>query len=260
MKPCSRRVQVEEQVDEAALERRAGAPVDGEPGAGDLGAGGEVDHAQRLADLPVGLAPEPSGVRAAGGSPQVRTMTLALASPTGTSAIGRVGDAQQQLLERGLDLVDDARPARVDARAQLRGATAQRGYVRGSVGATLDGRAHALARPACAPRAGCPPRPIASRRSRVEGERLVDRLPGPRPWRWRPRGWLRIVAQPLDPDAHRLRPRSEPRPAARTRTNGVEAGQQPAGARPVAAAQERQVDGRERIAGGDAVCLRCARR
>ena len=47
------RVDAEHEVDQRALERRAGAAIDRETGAGDLGAGGEIEHAQGLAHLPV---------------------------------------------------------------------------------------------------------------------------------------------------------------------------------------------------------------
>ena len=49
-------VDVEEPADESALEGRAGALVDREPGAGDLGAAGVVDDVERLTELPVRLA------------------------------------------------------------------------------------------------------------------------------------------------------------------------------------------------------------
>ena len=110
------RVDVEEPVDQAALERGAGALVDGEAGAGDLGAAGVVDDAERLADLPVRLA-RPG--RAAGwrvgadlafdGSSRAvlapgPDRDVGLLAADRDVGVGRVGDAQQQVVELGLDL------------------------------------------------------------------------------------------------------------------------------------------------------------
>ena len=111
------RVDVEEPVDEAALERRSRALVDREPGAGDLGAARVVDDVERLAELPVRLA---GPGRAAGR--RVRTdlalerllvgeqlapgpdRDVRLLAADRDVRVGRVRDAQQQVVEVGLDL------------------------------------------------------------------------------------------------------------------------------------------------------------
>ena len=46
-------MEVEEEIDERALERGPSALVDREAGTRDLGTGCEVEHAERLGDLPV---------------------------------------------------------------------------------------------------------------------------------------------------------------------------------------------------------------
>ena len=88
----------------AALERRSGALVDREAGAGDLGAAGVVDDVERLAELPVRprvqVAP-PAGASAptsptsgwswASCSPHIRSVTLASSPPTGMSRSGGFG-------------------------------------------------------------------------------------------------------------------------------------------------------------------------
>ena len=112
------RVEVEEEVDERALERRASAAIDREPGAGDLGARGEVDHAQGLAHLPVGRAVvtivEFVGRRLA---PRADD-DAGLFAADGHARIGRVGDPQQQLLEPRLDLGEVGIEG-IDARTEL---------------------------------------------------------------------------------------------------------------------------------------------
>ena len=85
----------------AALERRARAAVDGEAGAGDLGAGGEVEHAERLGDLPVGLAALVRRRLAPGADDDA-----GLLAADRDVRVGRVGDAQQQVVELGLEVGD----------------------------------------------------------------------------------------------------------------------------------------------------------
>ena len=60
VKPCSVGVQVEEEVDQRALETAPGTDIHGEATAGDLGAGREVEHAQRSATSQCGFLPLPS--------------------------------------------------------------------------------------------------------------------------------------------------------------------------------------------------------
>ena len=110
-------VDVQEPGDQAALEPRAGALVDREPGAGDLRAARVVDDVECLADLPVGPALPGGAVRRhdlAGAvlapGPDRDVGLLAAHRDLG---VGGVGDAQEQVLELGLgrrqlgvDLVD----------------------------------------------------------------------------------------------------------------------------------------------------------
>src|SRR5207253_8551905 len=59
-------VDVQEEVDQCALERRTGAPVDGKARAGDLRAALQVEHPQPLPDLPVGATDPALRARAGG--------------------------------------------------------------------------------------------------------------------------------------------------------------------------------------------------
>ena len=108
---------VEEPVDERALEPRPGALVDGKARARDLGAARVVDDVQRFADLPVRLAPP--GRAAFGGVgtdlavPRLLGGELLaprpdrdvrLLAPDRNVRVGGVRDAQEQLVEVGLDL------------------------------------------------------------------------------------------------------------------------------------------------------------
>ena len=63
-------VQVEHELREGAFEAGAGADVDDEAGAGDLGGALEVEDAERLAELPVGLGREGEGAGLAPGFDQ----------------------------------------------------------------------------------------------------------------------------------------------------------------------------------------------
>ena len=110
-------VDVEEPVDEAALERRAGALVDREAGAGDLRAAGVVDDVERLAELPVRLARpgRATGGRVGADLAVDRLLARELLAPradrdVGLLAtdrdvrVGRVGDAEELVVEGRLGL------------------------------------------------------------------------------------------------------------------------------------------------------------
>ena len=110
-------VDVEEPVDQPALECRAGALVDREARPADLGAAGEVEDAERLAELPV----RPARPRLAAGrrigadladqrlvvrqhlAPRPDRDVRLLATDRDVG-VGRVRDAQQQVVQVGLCL------------------------------------------------------------------------------------------------------------------------------------------------------------
>ena len=107
-----------------------GALVDREAGAGDLGAAGVVDDVERLAELPVGLARpgRAAGRRVGADLADERLVVGQLLAPrpdgdVGLLAtdrdvgVGRVGDAQQQVVEVGLGLGE----RRVERRDPLAG-------------------------------------------------------------------------------------------------------------------------------------------
>ena len=97
-------VEIEHELDERPLETGAGAVVGGESGAGDLGATLEVEDPQVGAEVPVRLGLE---VECMGGSPTVRSSRLAASSaPTGTLSCGKIGQAQLQFSEVGVDRLE----------------------------------------------------------------------------------------------------------------------------------------------------------
>ena len=109
-------VDVEEPVDQGALERGAGALVDREARAGDLRAARQVDDVERLGDLPVRLAlPRRAARRRVGADLALERLTprqLLAPGPDGDVrllaadrhvGIGGVRDAEQEVLDLGLD-------------------------------------------------------------------------------------------------------------------------------------------------------------
>ena len=155
-------------------------------------------------------------------SPHVRTVTLASSPPTGTSGIGRVRDAQEQVVERGLDLgqrrVERRRSAR-RPRSMPAFSSATSGpsgaappliaspiRLRGRVALRLERLALGQQPPALGVELE---RPVDERRvlALVDGA-LAD--------------GVGLVAEPLQADAHAAPPRSPsaapPRAAARART------------------------------------------
>ena len=96
----------------AALERRPGALVDREAGPGDLGAAGVVEDVERLAEFPVGLARPGRAIgrrigpdlalerhSCASCSPQVADRDVGFLATDRDVRVGRVRDAQEQVVE-----------------------------------------------------------------------------------------------------------------------------------------------------------------
>ena len=191
----------------AALERRSRALVDREPGAGDLGAAGVVDDVERLAELPVRY-PRPGratrrGVGADLADERLVVGQLLAPQPEGDVRllatdrdveVGRVGDAQEQVVEVAFGLgqggVEGGDPdaGRGGRRAQV-----------GDLGAI--GRGARLDRLADLLRDGVPfglerlvlgqqPAPLGVELDGAVDERRVLALPDRRPrgWRRHPRG------------------------------------------------------------------------
>ena len=143
--PVLARVDVEEPVDEAALERRPGALVDREARAGDLGAAGVVDDVELIAELPVRSAGPGRATRGGIGAdladerlvvgqllaphPDGDVRLLATDRDVG---VGRVRDAQEQVVEVRLG-VRERRVELGDAHAGRGGGGAQVGDL-GAVG------------------------------------------------------------------------------------------------------------------------------
>ena len=90
------------EVDECSLQSGASAAVDGEARARDLGAGLEGQHAQRLTDLPVRAAMLAVGPFVGCGLAPAAHDDAGLLAADRHAGIGRVGDAQHELLELGL--------------------------------------------------------------------------------------------------------------------------------------------------------------
>ena len=254
-------VDVEEPVDQAALERGAGALVDREAGAGDLGAAGVVEDVERLAELPVRLArPGRAAGRRVGADLALDRLVarqqlaprpdrdVGLLATDRDVGVGRVRDAQEQVVERRLGRRRARRrapsirsPAAVDA-ARSSATSGPSGAAPALIASPI--RFEAALRSALSASLS----PSSRRRSRVELEgpvderrvlALVDRALA---------DGVRLVAEPLQPDAHAAPP---PCRAAASRSRpmtnvAIEAGEQPAGPRPVRPAEERTVERRER--------------
>ena len=106
-------LKVQHETDQRPLQQRALAPVEGKARAGDLGAPGEVEDPQRLADLPVILRSEAERRRLAP-VPQNRVVGLGLAH--GNPRVREIRDIQHGIAEPALGLAQ--RPVqRVEFRA-----------------------------------------------------------------------------------------------------------------------------------------------
>ena len=96
-------VHVEEAVDQRALQRRPGAACRrGKPEPATLAPAREIEHAEPLGDLPVRLALPAAGVARRAARPSRGRSRLRLAAD-GHVRVGRVGDAEQQLVQLRLD-------------------------------------------------------------------------------------------------------------------------------------------------------------
>ena len=244
-------VDVEEPVDERTLEGRPGALVDREAGARDLRAAGVVEDAERLAELPVRLAgpavdlvgqdvaPGPDG-------------DVGLFATDRDVRVGRVRDAQELVVEGRLgrrelrvEGGDAWSPAAVEAARR----SATSGPSGGGTG--LDrladplrgGVAFRLERLALGQQAA----PLGVELERAIDQRRVLAL-ADRPVA----DEIRLIAEPLQADAHAAPPEAPAAARSRSMTNDrVEAGHQPAGARSVGPSEERGVDRAERPPGGE---------
>src|SRR5579883_576454 len=94
-------VEIEHEVGEGALEAGAGAAIDGEARAGDLGRGGEVEHAQALAQFDVIARGEVEGARRA---PAADLDVVLRGAAGGHAGVRQVGDRQEQRLKVGFEL------------------------------------------------------------------------------------------------------------------------------------------------------------
>ena len=266
--PVLRGVDVEEEVDERALERRAGAAVDGEAGAGDLGAALEVEDAEPLRDVPVRPAlprcVAGGGVRAdlaregttrGRSSPHVRTVTFASSPPTGTSGSAGFGIRRSE--------APRARPRRAASSASstaIRSPTAidaaRRAADLGAGG--VRAAAHRLADP-LRRRVALALQPVAlARAGRAGARRAASASVDERGVLALVDGALaddvRFLPEPLEADAHdaplavMAAAAREPRDDERGR---LEPREEPAGAGAVGPAEERGVERREGTAGRD---------
>ena len=89
-------VEVEHEVGEGALEAGAGAELQDEAGAGDLGGALEVEDAERFADLPVRLGREVEGGDRA---PGLLDDVVVLGDAGGYGVVGKVGEGLEELAE-----------------------------------------------------------------------------------------------------------------------------------------------------------------
>ena len=84
---------------EGALEAGAVIPIEGEAGAGDFGGALEVEDAELLAELPVGLGREVEGGRRA---PALHLDVGGFVAADGDGVVRKVGDGGQDVVERGV--------------------------------------------------------------------------------------------------------------------------------------------------------------
>ena len=87
-------VEVEHEVGEGSLEAGAGAELQDEAGAGDLGGALEVEDAEGFADLPVGLGGEVEG---GDGAPGLLDDVVELGGAGGDGVMGKVGEGLEEL-------------------------------------------------------------------------------------------------------------------------------------------------------------------
>lgn len=92
-------VEVEEEVDEGALEAGAGAAIDDEGGAGDFGAGFEVEHAVGLAEGDVVFGFEVVG---GGGAPAADFGVFFGGGADGTGVVGEVREGEEEIALLGV--------------------------------------------------------------------------------------------------------------------------------------------------------------
>ena len=109
-------MEVEHEVDQRPLEPGTGAEVDGEAGAGDLGAALEVEDAEGRAEVPVGLGLEVEVARLAD-PPLDPVGGLVLALRHGV--VGKIGEAGLDLDELWID-PSELRRELLDALFELR--------------------------------------------------------------------------------------------------------------------------------------------
>src|SRR5206468_7690154 len=95
-------VDVEEEVDQGPLERRAGALVDRESRAGDLGAARVVDDVQIRGDVPVRSAAPAATVDRELLAPRP-DRDIRLLTADGDVRVGGIRDAQEEVLDLRLD-------------------------------------------------------------------------------------------------------------------------------------------------------------
>ena len=267
-------VDVEEPVDQRALEPRPGALVDREAGAGDLRAARQVDDVERLGDLPVGL---PAPGRAAGGRVRAdlaleRLLDGELLAPRPDGdvrllaadrdvGVGGVRDAEEEVLDLGLDVASSVSIAAIRSpasteRRRSSATSGPSGFAPPLIASPISFDAAFRSALSASPSPSSAPAALVGRERLVDDRRilaLVDRALADR---------VRVLAQPLQPDAHAgtshgaadaSRRRSTTNPA-------IEAREQPAGARAVRPAEEREVERRERASFGIEPGLRRRRR
>ncbi len=155
--PVLARVDVEEPVDQPALEPRTRALVHGEPGAGDLRAAGVVDDVERLTELPVRLA-RPGRATGRGVATDLAVEWLVMGQELAPGpdrdiglfatdrdlGIGRIGDAQEQVVQFGLGLGQAGVQRRDPLSGRDRGRLELRDFRPIRLGAALDSLADAL--------------------------------------------------------------------------------------------------------------------